>query len=323
MTASRFAAWRDPDSRRIEQVGALQPTNPLATPQYAQARARAGEVPWLLALVEGEEPRTGCLGFVTGGGAYLEIPSVPPVRSDSAFWDGLWALARSERFGSLQLGSFASTDAHLPDWPGCLQRAARTEWVLELGADAKRGKLSSDYRRLARHARDAGLTLRVSREVSDLESHLLCVGSSMERRSARGEAVPESETGDLQRHLLSTGAAELAQATLDGEVLSSAVVLRSERGAYYQSAGTNEAGRAMSASKFLVLELVEDLTARGVRLFNLGGAQADNPGLQSYKRRFGARPVELEAGLFSTVHPSLRKLWSLGRRARGILRVGG
>jgi len=323
VTAPRFAAWQEPESRRIERVQALQPENPLATSQYAEARARGGEVPWLFALVDGDDLLHGCLGFVTAMGGHLEIPSVPGVESESALWDGLWEFARSERIGSLQLGSFASPVAHLPDWPDCVRRAARTEWVLDLGADAKRAKLSSDYRRLAGHARDAGMTLRVSRDPEDVERHLSCVGSSMERRSSRGENVPEVEGGDLQRHLLATGAAELAQAMLDGEVLSSAVVLRSEGGAYYQSAGTNEAGRAMSASKFLVLELIEDLTARGVRLFNLGGAQADNPGLQSYKRRFGARPVALEAGLFSTVNPSLRKLWSLGRRARGILRVDG
>ncbi len=322
MSALRFVHWRGPDADTIDRFHHLTPTNPLGTSAYALARERQGEEPWLFGLVAGDTPMYGALGFASGRrGDYLEIPSAPSVPADSPFWDGLWDVAGEVGLTSLQLSSFGSSEVHLPEKDYCLERKDRTEWLVALGPAGALNKPATNIRRAARKAAAAGMVLRVTTDPADVAHHLECVQSSMDRRRERGETVPDSEDGALQRRFLETSAGELALACLDGKVLSSAVVLRTPTGAYYQTAGTSAAGREHGASKFLLLSLFKDLEARGVREFNLGGAHTDNPGLQRYKRRFGARPVELEAALFSTVSPSLRKLKSLGRRARALLPV--
>lgn len=322
MTARRFVHWRNPDRVAVERLQAIDRYNALSTYQYAEARQRLGEEPWLFTLDEGAGPVAGCLGFRSGRGrSLLEIPSVPDLSSTDPFWDELWSLSVQTGVRSLELGSFGSEATDLPMWSGRLQRRSRTEWVVDLGDDGPRGKVDPEHRRRARKAAAAGLECRIGSDPEWIEAHLRCIGSSMDRRNARGEQVPDPLDGASQRAFLATGAGELAQALHGGLVVSSVLFLRSSIAAYSQTAGTSEQGRSLNASKFLHIALIEALQKRGMVRFNLGGAQADNPGLQAFKRGFGARPVELESASFSTSSPSLRKLKTLGRRARDLLTI--
>jgi lipid II:glycine glycyltransferase (peptidoglycan interpeptide bridge formation enzyme) len=120
----------------------------------------------------------------------------------------------------------------------------------------------------------------------------------MERRISRGEQVsPDAQIG-LSVALLEHHAGELFRATLGNQVLSSILVLRAARGAYYHSAGTSREGMAIGASHLLIRTVVEILRDEGIQRFNLGGADANNPGLERFKTGFGGQAVSLEAAQF-------------------------
>jgi len=117
--------------------------------------------------------------------------------------------------------------------------------------------------------------------------------------------------------LLNSRAGELFQTLKDDRVLSSILILRSSQGAYYQSAGTLPEGMKLGASAFLVSSVAAILKQEGSRVFNLGGATADNPGLRRFKAGFGAREVTLQAASFCPksivhrkVHTALRMGWA-------------
>jgi lipid II:glycine glycyltransferase (peptidoglycan interpeptide bridge formation enzyme) len=130
----------------------------------------------------------------------------------------------------------------------------------------------------------------------------------MERRKGRGEEVSLLAEEKLARALLLAGAAEVFQVKKNGKVLSSVLVLKSEAGGYYQSAGTSPEGMALGASHFLIWEVAQTLKDDGLQVFNLGGAEPENAGLQRFKRGFGAREVRLEAAVFSMVSSLKRRL---------------
>jgi lipid II:glycine glycyltransferase (peptidoglycan interpeptide bridge formation enzyme) len=91
------------------------------------------------------------------------------------------------------------------------------------------------------------------------------------------------------------GAGDLFQVVRDDAVLSSMLVIMSRAGAYYHSAGTSQEGMEIGASHFLVHSVARTLQEGGVKIFNLGGAEIENPGLRAFKSRFGTMPVETEA----------------------------
>jgi lipid II:glycine glycyltransferase (peptidoglycan interpeptide bridge formation enzyme) len=124
------------------------------------------------------------------------------------------------------------------------------------------------------------------------------MNASMERRVQRGEEVETNSRDARSGALLASGSGELFRAVSGDRVLSSILILRASQGAYYQSAGTLPDGMKMGASPFLVSRVANILKQEGHRIFNLGGASDDNPGLLRFKAGFGTREVALEAASF-------------------------
>lgn len=143
----------------------------------------------------------------------------------------------------------------------------------------------------------------------------------MERRMDRGEEVVADAQTRTPAALVKHGAAEFFRATQDNQVLSSILVLRASRGAYYHSAGTSQEGMSIGASHFLIRRVAEILRDDGMEKFNLGGADSSNPGLERFKTGFGCQAVQLEAAQFyvgSPLQKCLSDILSLVRRlARG------
>jgi lipid II:glycine glycyltransferase (peptidoglycan interpeptide bridge formation enzyme) len=105
---------------------------------------------------------------------------------------------------------------------------------------------------------------------------------------------------------LATGAGILSQAVLKDQVLSSALVLLSKSGAYYQTAGTSPEGNELGASPFLVFETARNLRERGLEIFNLGGVSGVNPGLDGFKNGFGPDRRSLAAAEYD-LRTSMRR----------------
>jgi hypothetical protein len=266
------------------------PGNPFLTPEYALARRRLGDTPMM--LVQGPEE---CLAFLRRGRvtSSLEIASLPFTPS-SAFLSGLADFCRDKRIYEAALHTFGSRALRIPTLPREIERRARTEFVLDLTVPASQWKIGDTHRRHIRRAEKSAASVRRLRG-DGLQDHLAMCRESMSRRQERGEAVVSVADSPEVPSLVLNSAGELFQVIRDDAVLSSMLVIMSRKGAYYHSAGTSQEGMEIGASHFLVHSVARMLQEEGVEIFNLGGAEIENPGLRAFKSRFGTVPVETEA----------------------------
>jgi len=278
-------------------LAALTPCNPFRTAQYADALRALGHSPWLLGTKEGGRLVAGCYASLAAGrlNRTLLVASLPAVGDHDVFWSGLIPFCQVHRVTSLELDSFAGTGTHIPPLAGAMERHERFEYVLDLDGPDWERRLARKHRQSIQKARHAGVTVRRTAGADACRDHVRLMSATMARRRARGEVVPDVDQ-DLTWSLLLTkmGAAELFQAVAGADVLASAMIMRSARGAYNQSAGTSQAGMQCGASHFLLYEVARALREESRVSFNLGGAEF-NPGLRLFKSRFGARAVALES----------------------------
>ena len=313
-----FEAILLPNADRIEAVARLTPHTPFNTPAYAAARAMLGEKPCVLTLAVGTTLVAGCVGYLREGkfSRSVEIMTAPRLDHPGVFWDGVRSFCRQQGVWELFIESFAADGVEIPPLPGELSRRRRFEFVMNLADSDPVPLMSENHRRNIIRARRAGLRVRRTREPQAAQAHVRVMQASMERRRLRGESV-SMPGGTLPfEALLISEAAELFQATLEEQVLSSMLILRSEGGAYYQSAGTASEGMTNGASHFLIAEVATILQEEGVGVFNLGGAGSGVQGLLRFKTGFGGEIVALEAASFSMMPPVPRQL----RAAAGLIR---
>lgn len=193
------------------------------------------------------------------------------------------------------------------------------EFVLHLGAGDLWSRMRKGHCWSVNRGRKSGLELRRSSSPRDCDEHVGLMLASRARRVARGEVVSGGVPRRECRALVAAGAGELFQAVLEGRVLSSALTLMAEQGAYYHSAGTSPEGMKRGASQWLIYKAALALEGQGLVAFNLGGVGPhDNVGLHEFKAGFGTEEVALECAEFFT-GSSLRR--AIGRLA-GMMRAG-
>ena len=291
------------------EIAALDPCNPFCTFEYAESMRALGTQPWVLSVRQDGRAVEGCLGFLRAGrlNRSLEIPSVPSLVSGDIFWTGLIDLCREKRVGGLSVGSFASSSAAIPMLPGEAGRRARVEHVLTLGDSGLWSKMSSNHRRNIQKAQKAGVLIERGVTAEACLEHARLQDASMERRMSRGEQVIADAQVRTSAALVKYQAAELFRAMAGESLLSSILILKAQRGGYYHSAGTTPEGMAIGASHYLIRQVAETLRAEGIEKLNLGGADASNPGLERFKRGFGAQEIHLESADFYLASPLRRK----------------
>ena len=311
----QFRSTPEPPPHLIERLAECDPTNPFHTSQYVSASESLGERACFVGLCNGNEVVAGCMAFLSGWflSRRLVIQSLPTIPSPETFWQGLLGFCRALKVWRLQIDTYASPGAEIPHLPGELTRRTRCEYVLDLEREDVLAGACSQHRRNISRATKAGLSIVRTREAAARAQHVALMNASLERRAKRGEAVEARRQDARLSALLTSCSAELFQAASGDRVLSSILILRSRQGAYYESAGTLPEGMKMGASPFLVARVAAILKEEGSRVFNLGGATAENPGLVRFKAGFGTREVALEAASFcpksvveAKVHTTLR-----------------
>lgn len=295
-----FFADPEPPTGRFEELASLYPANPLATGRYADAIASLGLQPWILGLRESGRIVTGCAAFVERGrlSRRLEIPSLPSTSEMESLRDGLIGLCRKLRISEVDLDSKCQSFVALPTLSREGVKRKRCEFVLDLERPLTTDGLGSNHKRNIKTALKAGLQVRRLRSEGACETHRRLMAASMRRRDERGEEVPVEVEGAAALAFVRAGAGELFQALGGETVLSSILILRSGRGAYYQTSGTSPEGMDQGASHFLIFETAKVLQFESAISFNLGGAGEESQGLRRFKAGFGAAPVELEAARF-------------------------
>jgi hypothetical protein len=296
-----FVAVREPGLALLEETAALSPTNPFATPAYAAARRGFDGEPWALGVSSEGRLSAGCLAHLRVGRLTrsLEIVSLPPLPTSDVFWRGLRDFCGTHRIDTVQVNTYGSVTAAIPRLPERGLRVARCEYILNLQSGDLAAGLSGDHRRNISRACKKGLTVRRATDPQACEAHTSMLLASMVRRQDRGEHVPVDFRHQEFLAMLATGAGELFQAIADGEVVSSVLLLRAQRGAYSQTMGTNATGMKCGGARLVIFEAARMLADEGVEVLNLGGISEENPGLREFKLGFGARAVDLEAVEFS------------------------
>ena len=295
--AIEFCVEANPPKELLAQLVSLAPTNPFYTPQYVAAIQTTGCESIVFTLRTSTALLSGCTAFLRRGrlSKSLEIISLPALMDSQDFWDGLIDFCRRTKVSWLEVGTFGSSPTEIPSLPGEMARQQRCEYVLDLTKDNLWEHLSSNHRRNQKRAETAGVQVRQVSDAQSCSQHAELIGLSMRRRKFRGEKVSDGVSDQEFLAFTKSGAGELFQSVLNGKILSSLMVLMSDRGAYYQSAGTSPEGMAVGASPFLVKKVAELLKERSIESFNLGGASEDNPGLFRFKSGFGATAIHLES----------------------------
>ena len=165
-------------------------------------------------------------------------------------------------------------------------RADSEVFVVDLQRDLS---LSSNHKRNAKKARKHGITVLESKSVESANAHLAVCGASGARRQQRGEFVaflPTAET--MGRYTKKDEDFTFYQATLDGEVLSSDLIVFCGPYAFYDSGGSSPIGMSKGSSYLLMSSIIESLKNAGLRSLNLGGSSKSRPGLSRFKSGFGA-----------------------------------
>ena len=288
------------DRRLLEKVAALAPDNPFFTAAYVEAMRSLGLETVVLCMIGNGEVLSGCPAFIRSGhlNKTLEIVSLPALPDNDIFWDGLSEYCRNTGVTILEVNSYASKVTSIPRFEKETSRIQRVEYVLDLRSLDLLKQTRKGHRYSITRARKAGLSVVRTTDPNACGTHMEMMEASLGRRKIRGESVLEDLPLATSKALLEHGAGELFQAVRDGQVLASALIVKAEQGAYYQTAGNSDAGRDCGAATFLVFEIAQTLKQQGYDSFNLGGAEKGNRGLQDFKTGFGAEPVALESASF-------------------------
>jgi Acetyltransferase (GNAT) domain len=309
----KFIAEANPEASRVEELAALSPANPFATPAYLEAEQSFGAQPWLLGCVDGGNLIYGCFAFLRCGrlNRRLTIPSLPA--ADESFWSGLLKFNRLHGITILELNSFASPALSIPALRNETRRIGRHEFLMSLDVPEPSlfERMRINHRQSALKGIKSGIEACISSEPAALDDHLRLIASSMARRQSRGESVSYQSSLDGLRPYIETGFCRLFLAVLGSETVSSMMVARSALGAYLYTSGTSPSGMLIGASHFLIHAIAVTSRREGARIFNLGGATNLNSGLAQYKRHFGAEGIALEAAEFYVGSPWRRALGSI------------
>jgi hypothetical protein len=290
----------------IKKSNPLATLNPFYTPEYIAYRIDRGFVPWL--LYSGNVD-IQCLAFMKTGRVRcsLEIPSIPAFSATDKFWGNLIAFCRKEGISDLSINSFNSHGGEIPEVGIELVRKTRREYLLNLKHPDFLKKLSKGHTYRIKKARKLGLEFQRRRDPDAIAKHAELISASMQRRKKRGENVGTSVAVENLSNLINSRVGIIFCAVLNEEILSSNLVLLSDKTGYSHTMGTSPEGMASGAAHFLINEIASALKREGKDKFNLGGTDDPNPesGLVKFKTGFGAsvEQIELQSAGFRLSNP--------------------
>jgi hypothetical protein len=316
----KFRAVKSPSPELIREVASLNPLIPFFSEAYVRSMQASGFRPVALFTENSGMMLSGCTGYMRRGwlNNHLEITTLPELRGRKTFWKGLADFCRSQRISVLTVNTFASPEASIDQLEGETRRQQRMEFVLDLAEGDLSERVSSRHRRQIHKARRAGITVRCRTSAEACTEHARLTNLSLDRLRARGQEIDYRIDAEELLTLVRNDAADIFEATLNGEVLSSVMVVRSDDAAYLKTSATSDEGRRCGAGHFLYFEIAKHLQNAGFLTLNLGGASVDNIGLQEFKAEFGARRIDLEAAEFYIGGPIRKRVGAVARLRNGI-----
>jgi hypothetical protein len=256
-----------------------------------------GAQPWLFSMKCNGENIGGAFGIIEQGrfrrGLFVSI--VQEVPGGGLFWNGILKFISQHNITALRVTTTSKSTPSL-SIPRLGNETARYQnvklYILDLEKPEEQRKFSNNHKRNISKAKKAGVQLSVinAKQAIDtkqaLEAHFNLTGSSVDRRSRRGESTALRATQRSVMRILESNHAHIYQAVLNGEVLSSKIVYYLDRYAFYYDGGTSPSGMKLGASHFLMSEIMTTLKKEGIRTLNLGLAADTSGELWRYKAGF-------------------------------------
>jgi len=173
-------------------------------------------------------------------------------------------------------------------------RPYRTAW-LDLSAEKEhlRRSLKGKWRNALGKAERSAVEVGVDRDLSTLPAFLEAYRRDMQVRNFAGPRVDLIVA--LIRYMRARDDVLLVNATEQGRVIASVLILQHGIAATYQCGWTTVEGRSYNAHHLLLWTAIGLLKDRGILDLDLGGllADEDEPGLRRFKMGLGGREVEL------------------------------
>lgn len=300
--AIEFHAVVAPPPSTVDRIAALTPENPFYTNEYLCSRKKLGAEPCSIELLDAGRPVTGCTAFITRGrlNSRMELTSLPTIVDETVFWNGLFGFCRSQEISILSVHTFASAETAIMKSKRRFSHKLRSEYRLDLTVTDLWAAMNRRSRRAVKTSREEGLEIRLADDAAFRRLHVEMANRSLDRLRERGEPIDSEIKADEVDALLDCGAGELIQAVRGEEVFGSLLIAKSAAGCYGQSSAVGDAGREIGCSHFLFFETACMVQSKGLSIFNLGGADDHNTGLQQFKSGLGARRVDLESAEFYT-----------------------
>jgi len=272
----------------------------------------------------GFEQRGVLAGSVTFPTPPRVLDSAPEVAQQ--FWSGMSVYCQRRRCYFLRINTFEGIPLAIPELGIVITRRGQSEFVLDLrcGPETLWERMSGKHRTNIRKAERHNPTFRVTHTFDTCQRHAMVVSQSMSRRRERGEWVPLAKRAEEYHRLVSQGAGCLLELEVEGDVVSSFLLLTSRTKAYYASAGTTRRGMDIGASYYLMWKTIQFLCGKGIVELNMGGVPEEyREGLALFKTRFGAKEVRLTHAEFFLgsfwVYKALATSWTIRQAALGLM----
>ena len=282
---------------------------PLAVPQFFTLLKEDGSVAGC-ALGFKESSRIRIMKPFTKNLWFDSTPVVKPDKSEHLddFFNNICSHAQQTGYVRVTIGSFASETREKNLKSLGFDLAKRLEFIVQLdrSEDELWKALSARRRRSVRSASKNNVTLEHMKGGDALKILHDLQNESAKRIKKRGG--PDLMTGNSMNYdpldvLQKAGVAQVMVARAHGKVESAALILHSNRQAYYMQAGHSPEGLENHAPSLLIWECFHHYKNKGASVFNLGGCSADalnsdSPeyGLYVFKKEFGGKTVECTSG---------------------------
>ncbi len=275
-----------------------------------------GDEPWTFLERRGTTEIPIAFGAIKRGSirAALDVCVLPTIEHTAETWRALAAFVSRFDITDLLVESIGlpSSQVAVPTLAGEVQRYSAVKlYVMRLDAPDWDQNISSNHRRNIRKATKAGVTIVRAESDEALRAHNQLIKASLQRRAHRGEPTNLASSEEEIEMILKSGAAELYQAWLGDEIVSSKMLYTIERRyAYYDTGGTSPAGMSVGASHLLMHTMMRELHGRGIVTLNLDVASKAAGGLARFKKDFGAEEWRVDRVICDTRTP-----WRMGWNA--------
>lgn len=181
--------------------------------------------------------------------------------------------------------------------PAPVSQQPELSWIVDVDRDFKDvlADMKPANRNLYRNIHKKGVTFRSSQDPAEISILL----EFLHMTAARNGFKPQSDEylSQVARSLMPAGAATLFIAELDGRPIAAALAYDSADTRTYAHAALDDTHRKLSAGIPLLVTLIADAQAKGLKHVDLWGvAPADQPdhkwaGFTAFKKSFGGREI--------------------------------